>query len=143
MSCALPPNTFLPIYEVPIIEDPDNNPLTMEIYRKIYGPYNTPMVNERINSVFTDMDHFPYTRFFRGRYESTTPIVFEREAGVVVHDNRDYVNQNISNASFKPNWCFEGACSVRTPCKPDYLVKSSDKREMEPLLDRLTTTISP
>ena len=143
-SCTLPPNTFLPVYTMPILQDPWNNPVRDNIYHKIFGPYSSRIVHEELNSVFTDMDHFPYTRFFRGNYESTSPTVFEREAGVVVHDNMGYVNEyGKSNVSFKPNWCFETACSTRTPCKPDYLIKSSDKRQMDTMLDRLTTTISP
>ena len=31
--------------------------------------------------VLTDVDHFPYTRHFRGRYNSDRPTVWSREAG--------------------------------------------------------------
>ena len=32
-------------------------------------------------SSITDYDHFPYTRNYRGVYNSTTPVIIEREAG--------------------------------------------------------------
>ena len=32
-------------------------------------------------TIHTDMDTFPYPRFYRGKYDSTKAIVFEREAG--------------------------------------------------------------
>jgi len=34
-----------------------------------------------ICSIVTDMDHFPYHRFYRGRYYSDRPTVIAREAG--------------------------------------------------------------
>lgn len=140
---TLPPNTFLPIYTVPIMMDSWNNPVRDGIYRKVFAGYENPKVHQHLHSVFTDMDHFPYTRFFRGNYASTSPVVFEREAGVVVHDNFGYTNARSPTAmDRKPNWCFESACSTRFPCHPEYLVKSSDKVEMEPMLTRFTT-ISP
>lgn len=141
--CTLPSNTFLPIYTTPILTDSVNNPLRENIYHKIFGPYSSRTVHENIHSVFTDMDHFPYTRFFRGQYDSDIPRVFDREAGVVVHNNMEYVTTNLKNTSFKPNWCFETACSTRIPCRPEYLEKISDKKEMEPLLERHITNISP
>ena len=32
----------------------------------------------------TDMNVFPYNRFFRGKYYSDKPIVFNREAGITL-----------------------------------------------------------
>jgi len=143
-NCTLPPNTFQPIYTTPIIADPMNNPVRDQIYYKILGPYSSRYVHENLHSMFTDMDHFPYTRFFRGQYESDNPHVFEREAGIVVHDNKSYRKETQPYTNeYKPNFCFEAACSTRTPCRPDYLSKNSDKHEMEPLLNRIITNISP
>lgn len=31
---------------------------------------------------YTDMDHHPYTRFFRGVYDNPRPVVHSRHAGV-------------------------------------------------------------
>lgn len=34
-----------------------------------------------VRRVVTDVDHFPYTRFYRGEFNDTRPHVWEREAG--------------------------------------------------------------
>lgn len=36
---------------------------------------------EITKSVATQMNHYPYTKFFTGVYNSSKPVVFEREAG--------------------------------------------------------------
>lgn len=44
-----------------------------------YEPY---FVNGKdIKVVLTDMDHFPYRRFFRGVYDDPVPIIHSRFAG--------------------------------------------------------------
>ena len=72
-----------------------------------------------IEGIITDYDHFPYTRYFRGRYNYDKPIVSEREAGYRVrHDNN--INKTCSYVidDDKPNVCFQDACSVVFPCNP-------------------------
>lgn len=41
-----------------------------------YTPYAYDLLH-----VKTDVDHFPYTRFYRGQFNETTPRIWEREAG--------------------------------------------------------------
>ena len=45
--------------------------------------YNIPYyaTKNSITHTKTDMDHFPYTRFYRGVYNQSLPIVMDREAG--------------------------------------------------------------
>jgi len=84
-------------------------------------------VNEA-ESVITDMDHFPYTRFYRGVPSSSHPIVFEREAGWRPQRDSCYsVTNNCKDNSLYPNHCFEAACSTVYPCYPQYLQKFSDR----------------
>lgn len=111
----LPPNTFLPIYDTPIIADA-RNPLKEQICRKIYGKYDNPLVHEKLHSIMTDMDHFPYTRFFRGIYNDYKPHVMDREAGVVTHNNIAYntVYEPIKDDSLSKR-IYEGACTM---CRP-------------------------
>jgi hypothetical protein len=81
-----------------------------------YNPYYATVNDTK--SVITDMDHFPYTRFFTGIPTSSEPVVFKREAGW---------NSNFSNSSpnestkenIYPNHCFQGSCSTTYPCKPN------------------------
>lgn len=87
-------------------------------------------------SVITDMDNYPYNRFFRGEYNSPNPIVFEREAGWRPVHNTCYTNLHNSEQSPYPNHCFEGACSSVYPCYPKYLTKIADRESLNIQLNR-------
>lgn len=96
--------------------------------KKEYHPYYSTMNNTK--SVITDMDHFPYTRFYRGIYNSSDPIVFEREAGWRPTRNFCYKGAICTDKDPYPNHCFETACSTVFPCYPQYLTKYADKESL-------------
>lgn len=50
-----------------------------------------------IKHVITDVDHFPYTRFYRGEYNNSQPIIWEREAGYRPLQNYNYIKHNLYN----------------------------------------------
>lgn len=80
----------------------------------------------------TDMDVFPYPRFYRGDYQSNNVIIFEREAGFKRRHDDCYHNvANMVSEEFYPNHCWQAAPSTQYPCYPEYLRKYSDKKEME------------
>jgi hypothetical protein len=81
-------------------------------------------------SVITDMDHFPYTRFFRGVYNSTNPVVLEREAGWRPRRNACYSVNYCNDKGPYPNHCFETACSTVYPCHPETLQRYSDREAL-------------
>lgn len=87
-------------------------------------------------SVVTDMDHFPYTRFYRGVYNSSQPVVFEREAGWRPHRDACYSVNKYDLQSSYPNHCFEAPCSTVYPCYPQYLQKFSDRDALNVQLNR-------
>ena len=87
-------------------------------------------------SVVTDMDHFPYTRFYRGVYNSPNPIVFEREAGWRPQRN-DCYNTKCNAKSVYPDHCFEAPCSTVYPCYPKYLQKWSDRDALNVQLNNM------
>jgi len=110
-----------------------------QIYEKTgsipyYGTINTA------ESVINDMDHFPYTRFFRGLYKSTDPVVFEREAGLRPINNTYYRVNNYINESPYPNHCFETACSTVYPCYPSTLKESGNIDALNVQLNRKCIT---
>lgn len=74
--------------------------------------------------VITDMDHFPYKRFFRGVYNQTHPQVMEREAGFRPRNDNCYVQMFIPKPQ-KTEYCWQYPCSQVKPCK----AKKSDKEE--------------
>jgi len=71
-------------------------------------------------STVTDIDHFPYNRFYRGVYYSSDPVVFEREAGW--RSTRNFCYKNLRCTSDLeaeiPNNCWQVACSTILPCYP-------------------------
>lgn len=52
----------------------------------------TPMTvyPDETRQIKTDMDHFPFLQFYRGRYLDTTPHVFSRDAGYVQYKRLEY-----------------------------------------------------
>ena len=74
---------------------------------------------EDAKSIVTDMDHFPYTRYFRGEYKSSIPRVFEREAGWRPLRDSCYEGSCVPDRNPRPNHCFETACSTTFPCIPE------------------------
>lgn len=65
----------------------------------------------------TDLDHFPYSRWYRGVPQSSEPITSEREAGFRVRNDSCYrVNQCVPDKIPYPEHCFESACSTVYPC---------------------------
>ena len=92
-----------------------------------FNPYYGTINNAA--SVITDMDHFPYTRFFRGVYNSTEPVVFERETGWRPQRNSCYSINNCKSTSESPypNHCFEAPCSTVYPCYPEYQKQIADR----------------
>lgn len=80
----------------------------------------------------TDMDMFPYNRFYRGIPDSQVPVIIPRQAGWRMRHDACYSSPKV--IEFKdsyPNHCFQAAPSTTYPCYPEYLRKYSDKREME------------
>ena len=47
-----------------------------------------------VKHVLTDMDHFPYTRFYRGQYNDAQPHIYGREAGYHPLQNSEYIHHN-------------------------------------------------
>jgi hypothetical protein len=84
--------------------------IQIEILKKID---KTAPTYAQPTKVITDMDVFPYNRFFRGNPSSTEPVVFEREAGwrVIYPSPPKIVEKGVY-----PRHCFEPACSTIYPC---------------------------
>lgn len=87
-------------------------------YKLDYSRPYYPTINQASSSI-TDMDSFPYKRFYRGVADSTYPIVFEREAGFRPVNNRCYQSACQIEKTY-PDYCFQNACSVVTPCNAEF-----------------------
>ena len=51
----------------------------IEYKNRLSIPY-TPYASN-LRHVHSDVDHFPYTRFYRGQFNDTRPHIWDREAG--------------------------------------------------------------
>lgn len=75
--------------------------------------------------VQTDIDTWPYPRYFRGNYNSADPIVWDREAGS--RKIEPYLPSTVPPLSpFIPSvtqgmYCFQPPCSTIFPCNPKVL----------------------
>lgn len=99
--------------------------------------YNAPTFSGGPNTM-TDMDVFPYPRYFRGSYLSETPIVMDREAGWRPVENKCY-SINLPEPDIRneyPNHCFQTATSTVYPCYPDYLRKYADTEAMAIMINK-------
>ena len=64
-------------------------------------------------TVMTDMDHFPYTRFYRGKAFSKVPWIMERRAGWYPR-KAIMVKEHVSPPY---ELCWQNACHNVLPCK--------------------------
>lgn len=83
------------------------------------GPGIVP--SSQLVPITTDMDNFPYPRFYRGLTTCTQPRIFDREAG-----HRPW-RQELYRPAVQPSLpppfegCFQIPCSTILPCTPDSL----------------------
>jgi hypothetical protein len=99
-----------------------------EIKRKInsQNPY-FPSANS-IFKVKTDINIFPYNRFFRGSRFDMDPRIWDREAGwspiQETIDTQNDVNMSLLNS----NICFQLPCTTILPCKQNNFQPSTDSK---------------
>lgn len=98
-----------------------SSPLQAQIAQKVQYGKAFYANNLDVGYTVTDMDHFPYTRFYRGEYQSPEPVIFNREAGYRFVSQRCYDTQP-EFATPYPNYCYESACSTIYPCVPGQLI---------------------
>ncbi len=73
-----------------------------------------------VRNMVTDMDNFPYVRFYRGVYNSDKPGIFDREAGWRQHEQQCYTPSLGFKEPPYPNFCFQAPCSTIYPCYFNY-----------------------
>lgn len=84
--------------------------------KQSYYPYFG--TEQSAKTTITDMDHFPYSRYFRGVSYFPEPIVMEREAGYRITNNSCY-EMNCCVKEEKPQYCWGLPCSVVLPSTPE------------------------
>ena len=66
--------------------------------------------------ILTDMDHFPYTRYYRGMVSCDKPRVFDREAGRRQWRDEMYTDLTPPIKPVEYQGCFQIPCSTILPC---------------------------
>lgn len=99
--------------------------------------------NNTVRNMVTDMDQFPYNRFFRGKYNSEQPIIFDREAGWRLRNDNCYKGVLGWAEPQYPNHCFEAPCSTVYPCFGPNFMASASEGSKNVALNRLCVNKSP
>lgn len=108
----------------------DNNPnahiVQNMIQQTVFSTYPSPIPSQILYSVHTDINQWPYPRFFRGQASSYSPIIFEREAGYSPIDVVPSVLPIYAPVQTTPQTCFQVPCTTVFPCsnsqrKPNFL----------------------
>lgn len=116
-----------------IITSHSVNSIRNELSSKINGPY---LANgNTVKNFVTDMDHHPYSRWYRGVYYYPDPIIAEREAGWRPIRNSCYNVNFPKTEEEKPINCFEAPCTTTFPCYPKYLTKYADKEALDVMIN--------
>ena len=119
-----------------LINERNVSNIRKQISQSRYGKLTT---ENEVTEIITDFDTFPYPRWYRGEYQSSHPVIAEREAGYRPIENQCYDVQRNKITKTYPNHCFEGPCSTVYPCYPQYLAKLSDREAMNVLLNKSCT----
>lgn len=74
--------------------------------------------SEEIYKVQTDINVWPYNRFFRGEPQSSEPIIWEREAGFQEILPQKPIQSMLSfQKEPEITTCFQNPCSTTLPCQ--------------------------
>jgi len=84
-----------------------------------------PTLQSQLIPITTDMDVFPYNRFFRGMPSCDRPRVFDREAGHRRWRNDEYRGRQHLPPPKPFEGCFQIPCSTILPCIKDTAYKNN------------------
>lgn len=101
-----------------LTNDRNVNTVRQEIKKKIdpERKYIYLPSKDLVKNIVTDMDHWPYTRYYRGVAGYNEPIVMEREAGWRPMQQPCYTVYYPVEKAVDPQVCFQSACSTAAPC---------------------------
>ena len=87
-----------------------------------------PTIYFRTNVVLDkDRACFPYKKFWRGNYQSSVPIVLDRQAGY--YPRNEEIPKKVKELPCDyPQHCFETSPATRYPCYPECTKKASQYR---------------
>jgi len=98
-----------------------------QILKKTTSPSVYYPSSQDIYRVRTDMNEFPYRRFFRGRPTVSYPIVWEREAGYSPIVSVKSIPKHYVPEATSGGVCFQTPCTTILPCRSKQSVFSSNQ----------------
>jgi len=98
-------------------DNPNVSMIQHEIQQKIKCPQPYFPPSYSVSRVHTDMNVFPYTRYFRGRQNSMSPYIFDREAGYSPICEQTTTKKTNNQSLLLADVCFQMPCSTRLPCQ--------------------------
>lgn len=91
--------------------------------------------NNMVKTIITDMDHHPYTRWYRGRYYLDNPVIMDREAGFRKINNSCYQLIIPKEKEIDPEHCWEFPCTTISRCVPKFS-RYSDQEVIQSYINR-------
>ena len=95
---------------------------------------------ETVSRCVTDMDDFPYRRFYRGEATNDMPVIMEREAGYRHVEQNCYTIQPTYTVAY-PRHRFEAPCSTVYPSTIDK--RQTDVQAANAVLNRACPCLFP
>lgn len=97
------------------------------IQRKVslIGKQNFYVQEKEMKGVVSDVDHLPYTRFYRGNPFTNEAIQWDGDSGHRPRMNSFYTPNIVQSEDLPESLCYQSPCSTVHPCYPEYL----DKRD--------------
>jgi hypothetical protein len=77
-------------------------------------PYH--LQNNFVKNIKTDMNIFPYNRYFRGKQNSDSPHFFDRQAGYSKICNQTSQSKLSNQNLILADCCFQMPCTTILPC---------------------------
>jgi len=102
---------------------PEYNMQNIEYIRQMIAKKNSSnpytATETSVSHIITDMDNFPYNRYYRGVATASDPIIYDREAGWRIRNDNCYKLILPMQPVNQPQHCFQNACTTIIPCHCD------------------------
>jgi hypothetical protein len=100
--------------------------------------YNKPFVGKLGDVMFapTDVDNFPYNRYYRSVYNNPDADVYDRRAGYCVTNNKAYECPKPPQDTYTPDNCFSASAKTVYPCYPPYFYQYAEADARNAALNR-------
>jgi hypothetical protein len=104
--------------------------IQQQIQNKIHSDNAYYCPSEIFREIQTDINEFPYRRYFRGEIDASNPIVWDREPGYQRILTSPQFNARPTETSSLTDLCFQIPCSTILPCNANKYKSSLQNNRM-------------